>query len=103
MVLRSPFTELADVGGHHYPWLPVRPLLRDRFQVAQLMAQSQVPAVVIYGDRDSIVPPTLSAAVADSAGALVGEVVLKGADHNDPVMFGSRVADAVARLAHAVD
>ncbi|WP_372730139.1 alpha/beta hydrolase, partial [Nocardioides sp.] len=23
MVLRSPFTELADVGAHHYPWLPV--------------------------------------------------------------------------------
>lgn len=99
VVLRSPFTELADVGGHHYPWLPVRPLLRDRFPVAQLMAQSQVPAVVIYGDRDSIVPPTLSAAVADSAGALVGEVVLKGADHNDPVMFGAEVAGAVVRLA----
>ena len=24
LVLRSPFTELADVGAHHYPWLPVR-------------------------------------------------------------------------------
>lgn len=99
VVLRSPFTELADVGGHHHPWLPVRPLLRDRFPVAQLMAQSQVPAVVIYGDRDSIVPPTLSAAVADSAGARVSEVVLKGADHNDPVMFGAEVAGAVVRLA----
>ena len=27
MVLRSPFTELADVGAHHYPFLPVRLLL----------------------------------------------------------------------------
>ena len=33
VVLRSPFTELADVGAHHYPWLPVRALLRDRFPV----------------------------------------------------------------------
>ena len=99
VVLRSPFTELADVGRHHYPWLPVRPLLRDRFPVEQLMAQSQVPAVVIYGDGDSIVPPTLSAAVADSAGTLVDEVVLRGADHNDPVMFGTEVVGAVVRLA----
>jgi hypothetical protein len=29
VVLRSPFTELADVGAHHYPWLPVRMLLFD--------------------------------------------------------------------------
>jgi hypothetical protein len=45
------------------------------------------------------VPPALSAAVADSAGALVSDVVLSGADHNDPVMFGAEVAGAVARLA----
>jgi uncharacterized protein len=99
VVLRSPFTELADVGRHHYPWLPVGLLLRDRFPVAELMGPSQVPAAVIYGDRDSVVPPDLSAAVADSAGALVSEVVLSGADHNDPVMFGAEVAGAVARLA----
>ena len=24
VILRSPFTNLADVGAHHYPWLPVR-------------------------------------------------------------------------------
>src|SRR3954454_14849977 len=29
LVLRSPFTELAAVGAHHYPWLPVRLLLRE--------------------------------------------------------------------------
>ena len=35
MVLRSPFTELAEVGAHHYPFLPVRLLLRDRFRVVE--------------------------------------------------------------------
>ncbi|HEX6888684.1 MAG TPA: alpha/beta hydrolase [Candidatus Nanopelagicales bacterium] len=99
MVLRSPFTELADVAAHHYPWLPVRALLRDRFPVAPLVASSQVPTVVIAGSRDSIVPAELSAQVADAAGALATEVVLEGADHNDPVMVGAAVADAVARLA----
>jgi hypothetical protein len=32
----------------------------------------------------------------------VDEVVLRGADHNDQVMFGARVADAVVRLTEAV-
>jgi uncharacterized protein len=36
VVLRSPFTELADAAAHHYPWLPVRVLLKDRFPVTEL-------------------------------------------------------------------
>lgn len=102
LVLRSPFTELADVGAHHYPWLPVRALLRDRFPVVEHLATSEVPVTVIYGDSDSVVPSALSARVADDAPSLAERVVLAGADHNDPVMFGPRVADAVARLAQSV-
>ena len=99
VALRSPFPELADVGAHHYPWLPVRTLLRDRFPVASHLAGSDVPVTVIYGDRDSVVPTALSARVADRAPTLAERVILEGADHNDPVMFGSRVAAAVTRLA----
>ena len=99
ILLRSPFTELADVGAHHYPWLPVRLLLRDRFPVAEHLAASDVPVTVVYGDSDSVVPTALSARVADQAPSLVERVVLEGADHNDAVMFGPRVAAAVARLA----
>lgn len=102
IVLRSPFPELADVGRHHYPWLPVGTLLRDRFPVLEPLAGSDVPVTVVYGDRDSVVPTELSARVADGVPVLVERVVLEGADHNDPVMFGPRVADAVERLAHSV-
>ncbi|MCW2832313.1 MAG: hypothetical protein JWN68_266 [Nocardioides sp.] len=101
VVLRSPFTELADVGAHHYPWLPVRALLRDQFRLLDHLAGSEVPVTIIYGDRDSVVPPMLSARVADAAPSLVERVVLH-ADHNEPVMFGSRVAAAVERMARSV-
>ncbi len=103
VVLRSPFTELADVGAHHYPWLPVRALLRDRFPVVSHLAASDVPVTVIYGDGDSVVPTALSARVADRAPSLAERVVFPGADHNDPVMFGPRVADAVVRLARGAN
>ena len=78
LVLRSPFTELADVGAHHYPWLPVRQLLRDRFPVLEHLSSSQVPVTVIYGEQDSVVPTPLSARVADSAPALFERVVFPG-------------------------
>lgn len=102
IVLRSPFTDLADVGSHHYPYLPVRLLLRDTFPVLEHLSSSEVPVTVVYGDRDSVVPTSLSARVADEAGNLAERVVIEGADHNDAVMFGPRVADAVARLARQV-
>ena len=101
VVLRSPFTDLADVGRHHYPWLPVRLLLRDRFPVVDHLTTREVPVTVIYAQRDSVVPSGLSARVADAAPVLSERVVLAGVDHNDPVMFGPRVAEAVVRLARA--
>jgi pimeloyl-ACP methyl ester carboxylesterase len=102
VVLRSPFTEFADVGSEHYPWLPVRRLLRDRFPVTDHLADSEVPVTVIYGNRDTIVPTRMSERVADEAPSLAERVVIEGAGHNDAVMFGPRVADAVARLAERV-
>ena len=99
IVLRSPFTSLADVGAHHYPFLPVRLLLRDTFAVLDHLGSSEVPITVLYGDRDSVVPTVLSERVADGVGNLAERIVIEGADHNDPVMFGPRVADAVERLA----
>ncbi len=35
LVLRSPFFDLASIGGVHYPFLPVRALLKDRYHVAR--------------------------------------------------------------------
>jgi uncharacterized protein len=102
LVLRSPFPRLADVGAHHYPWLPVRRLLEDEFRTTEPLSGSEVPLTVLYADGDSVVPSMLSARVADDAPSLVERVVIRGADHNDEVMFGPRVAEAVARLAKLV-
>jgi len=102
VVLRSPFTELADVGAHHYPWLPVRLLLKDEFPVLAHVRTLDVPLVVVYGDSDEVVPTELSAQVAAEAPSLVAEVVFRGAGHNDAVMFGPKVADAVVNLADSL-
>lgn len=98
VVLRSPFTDLADVGAHHYPFLPVRQLIRDRFPVVDNLRQSSAPVAVIYGDRDTVVPTQLSRRVAEQAAHLVDEVVLEG-DHNDAIMFGPEVANVVGWMA----
>lgn len=102
VVLRSPFTSLTDVGRHHYPWLPVGILLKDRFPVTQFVRDLDVPVVVAYGDADRVVPPELSRRVAEATKRLADEVVLEGVDHNDEAMFGRRMAEVVAAFADSL-
>lgn len=104
LVLRSPYTDLADLGRVHYPFLPVRPLLRDRFPTIDRIGGIDAPATVVYGTADTVVPPDQSRAVAAAAGNLFEEVSVEGADHNDAALFtGSELIDAVQRLAEHVD
>lgn len=98
VLLRSPFTDFTAVAREHYGW-PGGALLRDRFPVVEYLADSEVPVTVVHGTDDDIVPSALSVEVAASAGNPYEELVLDGVGHNDAVMFGRPVAEAMARLA----
>lgn len=99
LVLRSPFEDLASVGKLHYPFLPVDLLLKDRYPLAEQVAGLDVPVTVVYGEQDSIIPPSQSKAVAQAArdAQLVG---IPGAGHNDPALLDSpQLIEAVVQLA----
>ncbi|TWP54385.1 alpha/beta hydrolase [Lentzea tibetensis] len=98
MVLRSPFTDLAEAGKVHYPFLPLRLLLLDKFPVKEQVSRLNVPITVVYGAKDTVVPPEQSKEVAEAARGEAVEV--PGADHNDLVLLdGPQLIDAVAKLA----
>jgi fermentation-respiration switch protein FrsA (DUF1100 family) len=103
LVLRSPFVDLASVGRVHYPFLPVRSLLRDRYPVAEQLAGVRVATTVLYGSDDTIVPPEQSRAVAAAAGGPTRVVEIEGADHNDRALLdGAQLIEAVVELADRV-
>src|SRR5690606_30697375 len=56
LILRSPFTSLVELGRHHYPFLPVGWLARDRFDSMARIAHVRSPLLVIAGTADRIVP-----------------------------------------------
>lgn len=100
MVLRSPFTDLASLGQMHYPFLPVKMLLRDRYPLTEQLMSVTVPVTVVYGSDDSIVPPSHSRAVAETAPRLQQLVEVAGADHNSPALLdGAVLINAVVDLA----
>ena len=103
LVLRSPFVDLASVGEIHYPFLPVRLLLRDRYPLVEHLAEVDVPVAVVYGSEDSIVPPQQSRAVAASTPRLRRTVEVEGADHNSPALLnGRQLVGAVVEMADLV-
>lgn len=104
VVLRSPFVDLASVGRVHYPFLPVRTLLWDKYPLADRLAAVTVLVAVVYGSDDSVVPPEQSRIVARAAPALWRLVEVEGADHNDPALLdGDALVGAVVELAEEVD
>jgi fermentation-respiration switch protein FrsA (DUF1100 family) len=90
LVLRSPFTSLADVGRVHYPWLPVGLLLIDRYPSIDRIRSLTAPLLVIAGDRDDIVPPSLSERLFVAAPEPKWFLQMRGAGHNDPELLDGR-------------
>jgi fermentation-respiration switch protein FrsA (DUF1100 family) len=83
LILRSPFPSLAAVGRRHYPFLPVRTLLRDRYASIERIRLLSAPLLVILGERDSIIPADLSRELFEAAREPKRLVSIAGANHND--------------------
>ncbi|MGV0793857.1 alpha/beta hydrolase [Mycolicibacterium sp. XJ1819] len=90
LILRSPFTSLPDVAAVHYPWLPVRRLLLDRYPSIDRIASVHAPVLVIAGDRDDIVPERLSRRLYEAANDPKRYVLVPGAGHNDLELLAGR-------------
>jgi uncharacterized protein len=62
-----------------------------------------VPTTVVYGSRDSIVPPEQSRAVAAAAAGETSVVEIAGANHNDLALLdGEKLIEAVVELGERV-
>jgi fermentation-respiration switch protein FrsA (DUF1100 family) len=86
LILRSPFTSLTEIGQHHYPFLPVRWLLRDHYPSIDRIDQVTSPLLVVVGDADQIVPSSNSEELFDAARGAKRLIVIEGADHNDSAL-----------------
>ena len=83
LLLITPWDRLAHVGSHHYPWLPVKWMLRDDYDTLANLAAFDRPVVVAVAERDSIVPAHFGTALHAALGGPKLLVVIKASDHND--------------------
>ena len=83
LLLITPWDRLVHVGSHHYPWLPVKWMLRDGYDTLASLAQFDRPVVVAVAERDSIVPARFGFALHAALGGPKHLMVIKASDHND--------------------
>lgn len=99
LVLRSPFVSLADIGSHHYPFLPISLLLRDRYPNDHWIGQIDVPVMMIGGSEDRIVPLEQTERLFELASPPKNLLVVEGAGHNDlALLAGTEMIDGIVRF-----
>lgn len=84
LVLQSTFTSLPDVAARQYPWLPVRWLMKNRFDSKANISRFTGPLLYSHSEGDT----TLDISMGDELFAAANEPKqffrFAGRDHNDP-------------------
>jgi fermentation-respiration switch protein FrsA (DUF1100 family) len=84
LVLLKTFTSLPDVGQSMFPWLPVRWLMRNRFDNLAKLSKCKQPVFIAHGTADRLVPFTQGERLYAAANEPKYFFRIEDADHNDP-------------------
>jgi pimeloyl-ACP methyl ester carboxylesterase len=101
LILVTPFDSLAAVAASHYPWVPVRLLLRHNMEPAADLREARIPVAIIAGAGDTLVSPARTQALRRAIPHLVFDRTIAGAGHNDIYLspaFPQAMREALAAI-----
>ena len=56
IILESPFTSMENAAKIYYPYLPVKLLLKDKYDSLSKITTIKTPILIMHGKKDDIVP-----------------------------------------------
>ena len=56
LVLVTPYDSLQEIAAGLYPWMPVRWLLRDKYESWRYAPRVRAPTVLIEAEHDEVIP-----------------------------------------------
>ena len=83
LMMFAPYNNLASVGQRQMSFLPVRLLLRDRFNPAEWLKEYRGPVSVLLASADEVIPSDLGRKLHDGYAGPKRLQVIEGAHHND--------------------
>lgn len=67
LVLENTFSKMTDAAAHQYPWLPVRLVMRNRYNSLKRIRNYHGPLFQCHGTGDEVVPIELGRTLFDAA------------------------------------
>jgi uncharacterized protein len=82
MIVEGSFTSIpAVVKTMRWGWLPLGPLITQRFDAAEKIGKIKVPVLVVHGDSDTLIRPELGRELFERATAPKRFVLVEGGTH----------------------
>jgi fermentation-respiration switch protein FrsA (DUF1100 family) len=88
LVLEAPFASIREMARVVFPLLPIGPLLRTRYDVAEKIKAVKAPVLILQGDRDEVIPVEQGRKVFAAAASPKEFYTVRGAGHNDTFIVG---------------
>ncbi len=95
LITEGAFTSLPDIGAAMYPWVPVRLIMRNKFDNLERASRLSVPWLLFHSRNDDVVPFAHGQALAAAASHI--RFVQLTAGHEDGVLADREVALAALR------
>jgi uncharacterized protein len=84
MIVEGTFTSIPEVfQTFKWGWLPVTPLITQRFDSAEKIARVRMPVLVVHGSGDTVISPALGRALYERAHAPKRFMLVDGGTHHN--------------------
>jgi fermentation-respiration switch protein FrsA (DUF1100 family) len=88
LILEAPFTSVPAMARAHYPFLPIGPLLRTRYDSLAKIARVGVPLLILHSPDDPVVPYAQGRELFEAAVEPKRFHTIAGAGHYDAYLRG---------------
>jgi alpha-beta hydrolase superfamily lysophospholipase len=89
LIVEGSFTSIADVvSTFKWGWLPVSPLITQRFDAAAHIGRVKAPVLVVHGSEDALIQPALGRALYEQAREPKRFVLVEGGSHHSTNAVG---------------
>jgi len=88
-LVEGTFTSIPDVvSSFKWGWLPVGPLITQRFEAVKRVPDIGSPLLVVHGASDTLIPPELGRKLFDAATGRKAFVLVEGGSHHNTNSVG---------------
>lgn len=88
-LVEGTFTSIPDVvSSFKWGWLPVGPLITQRFDAVKRVPDIGSPLLVVHGTNDTLIPPELGRKLFDAATGRKAFVLVEGGSHHNTNSVG---------------